>query len=93
MAGQDDDDDIVQGIVLMRRGAETLPTLRAVEKEVDRINASDLLGRSTTIGTLEPGKFADLIAVDGDPLKDVTTLEHVKFVMKGGEVVKNAYTK
>jgi len=57
------------------------------------INASDLLGRSTTIGTLEPGKFADLIAVDGDPLKDVTTLENVKFVMKGGEVVKNAYTK
>jgi len=57
------------------------------------INASDLLGRSTTIGTLEPGKFADLIAVDGDPLKDITTLEHVKFVMKGGEVVKNAYTK
>ena len=39
VAGQDDDDDIVQGIVLMRRGAETLPTLRAVEKEVDRINA------------------------------------------------------
>jgi cobalt-zinc-cadmium resistance protein CzcA len=43
VAGHDDDDDIVQGIVLMRRGAETLPTLRAVEKEVDRINASDLL--------------------------------------------------
>jgi cobalt-zinc-cadmium resistance protein CzcA len=43
IAGQNDDDDIVQGIVLMRRGAETLPTLRAVEKEVDRINGSDLL--------------------------------------------------
>ena len=43
VAGHDDDDDIVQGIVLMRRGAETLPTLRAVEKEVDRINGSDLL--------------------------------------------------
>ena len=43
VAGHDDDDDIVQGIVLMRRGAETLPTLRAVEKEVDRINRSDLL--------------------------------------------------
>jgi imidazolonepropionase-like amidohydrolase len=55
------------------------------------INASDLLGWSSKIGTLEPGKFADLIAVDGDPLKDVTTLEQVKFVMKGGEVVKNAY--
>ncbi|HTG26383.1 MAG TPA: efflux RND transporter permease subunit, partial [Reyranella sp.] len=43
VAGHDNDDDIVQGIVLMRRGAETLPTLRAVEREVDRINASDLL--------------------------------------------------
>jgi cobalt-zinc-cadmium resistance protein CzcA len=43
VAGHDDDDDIVQGIVLMRRGAETMPTLRAVEREVDRINDSDLL--------------------------------------------------
>jgi cobalt-zinc-cadmium resistance protein CzcA len=43
VAGHDDDDDIVQGIVLMRRGAETLPTLRAVEKEVEHINGSDLL--------------------------------------------------
>src|SRR5262245_22728815 len=43
VAGNDDDDDIVQGIVLMRRGAETLPTLRAVEREVERINNSDLL--------------------------------------------------
>src|SRR5215475_2599131 len=43
VAGHDDDDDIVQGIVLMRRSAETLPTLRAVEKEVERINNSDLL--------------------------------------------------
>ena len=44
-------------------------------------------------GTLEPGKWADIIAVDGDPLKDVTALEQVKFVMKGGEVVKNGYSK
>jgi imidazolonepropionase-like amidohydrolase len=57
------------------------------------INASDLLGWTTKIGTLEPGKFADLIAVDGDPLQDVTTLERVKFVMKGGDVVKNSYMK
>jgi imidazolonepropionase-like amidohydrolase len=57
------------------------------------VNASDLLGWSSKIGTLEPGKFADLIAVDGDPLKDVTTLEQVKFVMKGGEVVKSDYGK
>jgi imidazolonepropionase-like amidohydrolase len=42
---------------------------------------------------VEPGKWADIIAVDGDPLQDVTTLEKVKFVMKGGEVAKNEYGK
>jgi imidazolonepropionase-like amidohydrolase len=52
------------------------------------VNAADLLGWSDRIGTLEPGKFADLIAVDGNPLADVTVLEHVRFVMKGGEIVK-----
>jgi imidazolonepropionase-like amidohydrolase len=57
------------------------------------INGADLLGWSSKIGTLEAGKWADLIAVDGDPLKDVTTLQQVKFVMKGGEVVKNEYGK
>ncbi len=57
------------------------------------VNDADLLGWSDKIGTVEAGKFADLIAVDGDPLADVTTLEKVKFVMKGGEVVKNAYSK
>ena len=55
------------------------------------INAADLLGWPDKVGTLEAGKWADLIAVDGDPLKDVTTLERVRFVMKGGEVVKNEY--
>src|ERR1700740_1117272 len=57
------------------------------------INAADLLGWSDKVGTLEAGKWADLIAVDGDPLKDITTLERVRFVMKGGEVVKNEYGK
>jgi len=57
------------------------------------IHGADLLGWSSKIGTLEAGKWADLIAVDGDPLKDVTTLQQVKFVMKGGEVVKNEYGK
>jgi imidazolonepropionase-like amidohydrolase len=57
------------------------------------INDADLLGWLDKIGTLEPGKFADIIAVEGDPLKDVTTLQNVKFVMKGGEVVKNEYGK
>jgi imidazolonepropionase-like amidohydrolase len=57
------------------------------------INDADLLGWSDKVGTIEPGKWADIVAVDGDPLADVTTLERVKFVMKGGEVVKNSYGK
>ena len=57
------------------------------------VNDADLLGWSDKIGTLEPGKWADMIAVDGDPLQDITVLQHVKFVMKGGEVVKNDYAK
>lgn len=55
------------------------------------INDADLLGWPDKVGTLDPGKWADIIAVAGDPLHDVTTLQHVKFVMKGGEVVKNEY--
>jgi len=57
------------------------------------INDADLLGWSDKVGAIEPGKWADIIAVDGDPLQDVTTLQQVKFVMKGGEVVKNDYSK
>jgi imidazolonepropionase-like amidohydrolase len=57
------------------------------------INAADLLGWTGRVGSLEPGNWADIIAVDGDPTKDVTILEHVKFVMKGGTVYKNDYAK
>jgi len=51
-------------------------------------SASVLLGMQDKIGTIEAGKFADIVAVTGDPLKDVTLLEHVDFVMKGGTVYK-----
>jgi imidazolonepropionase-like amidohydrolase len=54
------------------------------------VNAADLLGWSDRIGTVEPGKFADMVAVDGDPTKDVTLLEHPVFVMKGGAVYKGS---
>jgi len=54
------------------------------------VNAADLLGVSQEVGTLEPGKAADIIAVSGDPLRDVTTLKTVRFVMKGGVVAKDA---
>jgi imidazolonepropionase-like amidohydrolase len=50
------------------------------------VNAADLLGWPM-VGVIAPGKYADLVAVDGDPLKDVTLLEKIPFVMKGGEVV------
>jgi len=51
--------------------------------------AADLLGWSDRVGTIAPGRYADLIAVDGDPLADLTELERVRFVMKGGVVVKD----
>jgi imidazolonepropionase-like amidohydrolase len=57
------------------------------------INASDLLGPKYLVGSLETGRWADVIGVDGDPTKDVTILEHVKFVMKAGAVYKNDYAK
>ena len=56
------------------------------------VNAADLLGWADRVGALEPGKYADVIAVSGDPLQDLTVLEHVAFVMKGGAVVKDSLT-
>jgi imidazolonepropionase-like amidohydrolase len=48
-----------------------------------------MLGWQDRIGSVDKGKFADLIAVSGDPLKDISELQRVKFVMKGGKVVRN----
>ena len=79
------------------RGQASLLTLQSYQEagmpplEVLRaatVNAAGLLGWADRIGSLEAGKLADIIAVDGDPLKDVKELQKVKFVMKGGEVVK-----
>jgi imidazolonepropionase-like amidohydrolase len=74
--------------VMVKLGLTPLQAIQAAT-----INDADLLGWSDKVGTIEPGKWADIVAVDGDPLADVTTLERVKFVMKGGEVVKNLYVK
>jgi imidazolonepropionase-like amidohydrolase len=52
-------------------------------------NAADLIGRAKDVGSLTPGHFADLIAVNDDPLQHVETLEHVQLVMKGGLIVKD----
>jgi imidazolonepropionase-like amidohydrolase len=53
-------------------------------------SAADLIGRSADVGTIEAGKYADIIAVPADPLTDVRALEHVDFVMKGGTVYKDS---
>ncbi len=52
-------------------------------------NAADLLGHSNELGSIKVGKYADLIAVSGDPLKDISLLERVEFVMKNGKVYKS----
>ena len=50
------------------------------------LNAATLLGMEHDVGSIEPGKFADFVAVPGDPLADITRLQHPAFVMKAGEV-------
>ncbi len=74
--------------VMVKLGLSPLQAIQAAT-----VNAADLLGWQGKVGSLDAGAWADIVAVDGDPLKDVTTLERVKFVMKSGEVVKNEYSK
>jgi imidazolonepropionase-like amidohydrolase len=65
-------------------GMPALDVIRAITS-----NAAEMLGWQDRIGSIEPGKFADLIAVAGDPVVDITELERVRFVMKDGNVIKN----
>jgi imidazolonepropionase-like amidohydrolase len=51
--------------------------------------AAEMMGWQDKIGSIEKGKFADIIAVSGDPLQDITELQRVKFVMKGGQVIRD----
>jgi imidazolonepropionase-like amidohydrolase len=69
---------------LRAAGVSAIDVIRAIT-----VNAAEMLGWQDRVGSIEPGKFADLIAVAGDPLADITELERVRFVMKGGEVVRN----
>jgi imidazolonepropionase-like amidohydrolase len=55
------------------------------------VRAAELMGWDDRVGSIEAGKLADVVAVEGDPLRDITELEHVKFVMKGGEVYRNDF--
>jgi imidazolonepropionase-like amidohydrolase len=57
------------------------------------MRAAALVGWQDRIGSIQEGKFADLIAVRGDPLQDITVLEHVAFVLKGGAIIKNDFSQ
>src|SRR5438477_12953087 len=71
---------------LRAAGMPALDVIRAITS-----NAAEMLGWQDRIGSIEPGKFADLIAVAGDPVIDITELQRVEFVMKNGDVIKNDF--
>lgn len=80
------------------RGQASLLTLQAYQEagmspidvlRTATINSAELLGMSDRIGTIEAGKLADIIAVEGDPLRDAKDLRKTRFVMKGGVVIRN----
>ena len=66
---------------MVRAGMTPMAAIRAAT-----VGAATLLGRADRIGTIEAGRDADIVAVEGDPLTDVTVLEHVRFVMRHGRV-------
>ena len=69
--------------LMVQAGMTPMQAIRAAT-----VSAADLLGQSDSVGTLEPGKYADVIAVSASPLEDVRRLEHVDFVMRHGVVEK-----
>ena len=73
-------------ISLHDAGMPTLDTIRAITT-----NAAEMLGWQDRIGAIEPGKFADLVAVAGDPVADIHELQRVQFVMKDGKVIRNDF--
>jgi imidazolonepropionase-like amidohydrolase len=77
-------DNAKQFAVMVRYGMTPLQAIQAAT-----ITAARALDQEKNVGQIKVGEFGDLIGVAGDPLSDVTTLEHVAFVMKGGEVFKN----
>lgn len=79
-------DNAKQFAKMVEWGMQPLDAIQAAT-----INAADLIGWSDKIGALETGHYADIIAVDGNPLENVRVLESVKFVMKGGAVARNDY--
>jgi imidazolonepropionase-like amidohydrolase len=71
-------------VALVKRGLQPIDAIRAAT-----LNAAELMDWQNDIGAIEPGKYADLVAVDSDPLSDIAILKQVKFVMKGGKVVRD----
>jgi len=71
-------------VALAKRGMPPLEAIRAAT-----LNAAELMGWEDRVGAIEGGKYADLIAVEGDPLADIAVLQQVKFVMKSGTVLKD----
>jgi imidazolonepropionase-like amidohydrolase len=76
-------DHALEFLLLTKAGMPTADALFAATR-----NAADLIGASDRIGSIQAGRYADIVAVDGDPLKDVQEFEKVRFVMKGGVVFK-----
>ena len=77
-------DNAKQFVTMVRFGMTPPQAIRTATQ-----NSADLIGRSKDVGTIEAGKYADIIAVSGDPLQDVSILQSVGFVMKGGVVYKD----
>ncbi len=84
-----DDDDVDESVsrefgALVAGGLSNLGALQAAT-----INAATMLGKDNQFGSIEPGHYADIIAVKGDPLTDITVMYSVPFVMKGGQIIKD----
>jgi imidazolonepropionase-like amidohydrolase len=84
-----DDADVDESVskefgALVRGGMTPLGALQAAT-----INAATMLEKDKDVGTIEPGRYADIVAVQGDPLSDITVMEHVSFVMQGGKIIKD----
>ena len=77
-------DPAIEFPLMVKYGMTPAQAIRAAT-----LNAAELLGMQNDIGTVAPGKYADIVAVKGDPLSDISLLQKIDFVMKGGEIYKS----
>ena len=77
------DQSVKQFAFMVRYGMTAMQAIQSATT-----SAADLLGHSDVVGSIKPGRYADVIAVSGDPLQDIRALEHVQFVMKDGKIYK-----